>query len=112
MEFNKIIKELSKKYQILPKASNFAEIVTSKAFNALNYYFLAIKQELGCVFITDCANTLQCLNLNPEQVNNILNSHLTIYLDDETIIMPYKNENSVAEFIQILDRIANYANKQ
>ena len=112
MEFNEVIKELSKKYEVLPKANNFAEIVVNKAFNTLNYYFLAIKQEELSVFITDCANTLECLNLSPEQVNNILNCHPTAILDDETIIMPYKNENSVAEFIQILDQIANYAHKQ
>ena len=110
MTFNEILKELSKKYTLAPKANNVVEIVINKGFTALNYYFLAIKQEDQNIFITDYANTLECLNISKDDIIKILKNHPTASLCDETIIMPYKNENSVAEFINILDEITNKAN--
>ena len=106
MNFNEIVKELSKNYTLMPKASNVVEIVVNKAFNTTSYYFLALKQaELGIV-LTDYANTFECVG-NLEVIEKSLKNHKDATLCDETIIMPYKNPNSVEEYIKILDEIAN-----
>lgn len=109
MNFNEILKDISKNYTIKPKASNVVEIVVNKGFNAFNYYFLAIRKEEDLCILTDFSNTLKCINISPNKVDEILQKYPTASLVDETIILPYKNVESVNEYICLLDEIT--ANK-
>ena len=106
MTFNEILKELSVKYELAPKACNFTEILVNKAFDVYNYYFIALKNDNGNIYLTDCANTLECVNISKDDVVKILKDYPTASLLDETIILPYNNIFSVEEFIEILDKIS------
>lgn len=109
MDFKNALAEISKKYTVVLKAKDVAEIVVNEMLTPFNYIFVALALHENKLYLCDFENTLKTIPLDNKIIDNIIKES-NVMKDEQFLFMPYEKVEDITCFVSCISKIAKLSN--